>query len=271
MRGLFSAGVMDALMEEGLRFDGAIGVSAGACFGCNYKSRQIGRTLRYHRKYCRDPRYCSLQSLITTGDLYGADFCYRRLPQELDPFDYESYRKDPMPFYAVCTDVVTGEAKAVRLDTADEEDMKWMRASASMPLVSRPVAVAGGLYLDGGIADSIPLARFEAMGYEKNVVVLTQPRDYEKTKSSLLPLMKIALRKYPLLYEAMKHRHENYNESRRLVLERERQGRCFLFCPEEALPVGRTEKDPEKLTLAWEWGYRQAKSKMNELKHFLQE
>ena len=185
MRGMFTAGVLDVWMEQGLRFDAAVGVSAGAVFGCNLKSRQIGRVLRYNLKYCRDPRYCSLRSLLRTGDLFGAEFCYRTLPEELDPFDKTSYEQDPTVFYVVCTDVETGQPVYHRCDRADTETFAWFRASASMPLASKPVRIDGRSYLDGGIADAIPLRFLTDRGFDRNVVVLTQPRGYEKKKSGV--------------------------------------------------------------------------------------
>ena len=175
MRGLYTAGVLDILMENGITVDGAVGVSAGAVFGCNYKSGQIGRVLRYNLAYCRDPRYMGLRSLIRTGDLYGEQFCYHDIPDRLDPFDREAFRKNPMAFYVVCTDVHTGEAVYYRLSDGGDRDIQWMRASASMPLVSRTVQVDGYELLDGGIADSIPIAWFRSQGYTRNLVILTQP------------------------------------------------------------------------------------------------
>ena len=133
MRGMFTCGVIDVLMENGIRFDGAAGISAGAVFGCNYKSRQIGRPVRYNKNYCKDPRYCSDRSLIKTGDLYGADFCYRELPDVLDPFDRETFKNDPMEFYIGATDVKTGKAVYHKCTDGGEDDLLWMRASASMP------------------------------------------------------------------------------------------------------------------------------------------
>ena len=183
MRGMFTAGVLDVLMEAGVAVDGAVGVSAGAAFGCNYKSRQIGRAIRYNMTYCRDPRYCSLRSLVRTGDLYGVDFCYRVIPMELDPFDVETFARNPMPFYAVCTDLRTGKPVYHLLQNGGEEDMAWIRASASMPMVSRIVRLDGHELLDGGIADSIPLRFFESIGYERNIVVLTQPQGFIKKRT----------------------------------------------------------------------------------------
>ena len=157
MRGMFTCGVIDVLLENGVRFDGAAGISAGAVFGCNFKSGQVGRALRYNKQYCADPRYCSIRSLIRTGDLYGADFCYRELPDELDVFDRNAFAANPMEFYAGATDAATGECVYHRCEDGGDADMLWLRASASMPLVSRPVEIGGRFYLDGGIADAVPM------------------------------------------------------------------------------------------------------------------
>ncbi|MFR2189268.1 MAG: patatin family protein, partial [Blautia sp.] len=175
MRGMFTAGVIDVLMEAGVCFDGAIGVSAGAVFGCNYKSRQIGRVIRYNKAYCQDPRYVSFRSLLRTGDIYGEEFCYHELPDRLDPFDVKTYEENPMDFYVVCTDVETGKPVYHNCLKGDAEDIQWMRASASMPALSRFVNLDGHMLSDGGTADSIPVRFFESIGYERNVVILTQP------------------------------------------------------------------------------------------------
>ena len=177
MRGLFSAGILDVMLENGLKTDGLIGVSAGAAFGCNFKSGQGGRAVRYNKRFCRDPRYCSWNSWLRTGDLFGADFCYHELPEKLDPFNCSAYERNPMEFYLVCTDVLTGKAVYRNCPKADSECFEWMRASGSMPLVSRMVPIGGGRYLDGALADSIPLRFFESIGYGKNIVILTQPGD----------------------------------------------------------------------------------------------
>ena len=208
MRGMFTCGVIDVLMEQGVDFDAAAGISAGAVFGCNYKSRQIGRPIRYNIKYCRDPRYCSLRSLLKTGDLYGADFCYRALPNELDPFDYKTYRENPMPFYVGAVDIVTGEILYRDCRTGTGTDAEWMRASASMPLVSRPVSADGSLLLDGGILEALPYPYMAQIGYDRNVLIMTQPKGYRKKKEKRLPLIRFALRRYPKVAEAMSTRHE---------------------------------------------------------------
>ena len=141
MRGMFTCGVLDVMMRHGIAFDAAAGISAGAVFGCNYKSGQAGRAVRYNKQYCGDPRYCSLRSLLKTGDLYGADFCYRELPDVLDVFDRKAFRENPMAFYVGATDVRSGRCVYHECSDGGAEDMLWLRASASMPVVSRPVAV----------------------------------------------------------------------------------------------------------------------------------
>lgn len=269
MRGLFSAGVIDVLMEHNIEFDSIVGVSAGAAFGCNYKSKQIGRVIRYNMRYADDKRFCSVSSLIKTGDMFGAKFCYDTIPNELDVFDKETYENNPVKFYAVCTDTETGEPVYPLLEKADELSFRWIRASASMPLVSKPVLIEGRHYIDGGITDSIPLEFMIKNGYERNVVVLTQPRDYTKEKASMLPLMKLSLRKYPETFEAIKRRHIMYNRARELVFEEERSGSALIICPDEKLPIGRIEHDPEVMKKVYDLGRKTADSKLEELKVFL--
>ena len=268
-RGMFTAGALDVMMERGVSFDGLIGVSAGACFGCNYKSNQPERAMRYNLKYIRDPRYCGMRSLIKTGDFYGADFCYREIPLYLDPFDSETFRNSPVEFYVVCTDVHSGEAVYQQLTKGDEEDMDWIRASASMPMVSQVVHVGGRELLDGGAADSIPLRWFQSIGYEKNVVILTQPRDFVKEKNSMLPLMRVVLRKYPRLIDTMAHRHEVYNASTAYVRAEEAAGRAFVLAPDAPLPIKRTEKDPEKLRAVYEMGRRSMEKNLDAMMEFM--
>ena len=271
MRGLFTTGIVDRLMEENINFDGLIGVSAGACFGCNYKSHQIGRALRYNLDYCNDKRYCSVHSLIKTGDMYGADFCYHELPEKLDIFDKEAFEANPMEFYLVCTDVETGEPVYHKMDKVTYDELEWMRASASMPLVSRIVEVDGKKMLDGGVSDSIPLKYFQSIGYEKNLVVLTQPRSYRKKKNSLMPLIKVALRKYPNLVDAMARRHEMYNETLDYIWNEEKKGNVFVLCPDEKLPIKRTEHDKKVLKDVYDLGRAAIDRRLGDLKGFLSE
>lgn len=267
MRGLFTAGVLDVMMESDLSFDGCVGVSAGAAFGCNIKSRQIGRVLRYNLDYCNDPRYCSIRSLLKTGDLFGAKFCYDDLPNELDPFDNETYDSNPMAFYAVCTDVETGKAIYPRCDRASKDTFTYIQASASMPFVSRPVSIGGMTLLDGGIADPIPLQFFQEKGYKRNVVVLTQPRDY--VKSPVPSSVRMLLLRYPKVADTMLRRHLIYKDEQELAAEAERKGEAFVICPESPLPIGRVEHDPNVIRQTYELGRSAAKSRIDELKRFV--
>ena len=268
MRGLFTAGVMDVLMEYGAEFDAIVGVSAGAAFGVNYKSKQIGRVIRYNKRFANDKRYCSVQSLLNTGNLFNAMFCYHTVPNELDKFDRERYNADKTPFYVVCTDVETGEPVYHLLDRANDWGFEWIRASASMPLVSKPVKIDGKYYLDGGMSDSIPIEFMIVGGCEKNVVVLTQPRDYVKEKASMLPLMKLSLRKYPYTYDAILHRHIIYNDSRARVFQEEKLGNAVVICPKEKLPIDRVEHDPEVMEKVYQLGRQAAEEKVDELRAF---
>ena len=269
MRGLFTVGVLDVLMEHGIRFDGAIGVSAGAAFGCNFKSHQPGRALRYNLRFCNDKRYCSLRSLLLTGNLFNADFCYRVVPEQLDLFDAETYAADPMEFYIVVTDVSDGHAVYHKSEKVEGKDYEWFRASASMPLVSRPVEIGGRKYLDGGISDSIPLDFFETIGYEKNLVIMTQPAGYMKQPSKALPLMRPLLWRYPAVYAAMQRRHKTYNRTLHYIDKRERDGAVLTVRPERALDVGRVEHDPAKLRAVYDEGRRIAEKNLKKIKAFL--
>ena len=268
MRGMFTAGVIDVMLENNIEPDGIVGVSAGAVFGCNYKSKQIGRTIRYNVKYAGDKRYCSLHSLITTGDLYGKEFCYKEIPNKLDKFDNETFNSNPMEFYVVATDIVTGRPVYKKIDKCDETYLEWFRASASMPLVSTIVEVDGLKLLDGGISDSIPLKFMEEKGYDKNIVVLTQAKDYKKKKNNLLFAMKMFMKKYPGVIDAMKKRHIQYNDAVDYVCKKEEKGEILVIRPKEKLPIGRIEKDGEKLKKVYELGREAALEKLDEIKKF---
>ena len=266
MRGMFTAGVTDVLMEEGIRFDGMAGISAGAVFGCNVKSGQIGRTIRYNKKYSKDPRFASLRSWITTGDYFGVDFCYRRIPQELDPFDQKAFQENPMEFYVGATDVKTGECLFHKCVDGGEVDTKWMQASASMPLVSHPVAIDGHLLLDGGIVCSVPYQVMEENGYDHNVIILTRPASYVKKKTTIPGWF---FRKYPEIRKAMLVRHEAYARQMEEIAEREKAGRAFVIRPEEDLGISRTEKDPTELERVYQAGRDVATKKLMEIKEFI--
>ncbi len=271
MRGLFTAGIIDVLMEKGVEFDGIVGVSAGAAFGCNYKSRQIGRAIRYNLRFARDIRYAGLLSLIFTGNYYNKRFCYDIVPRKLDVFDEKIFNENPVQFYVVATDVETGEAVYKRLDVCDDDCFEWIRASASMPLVSKIVEVGGFKLLDGGIADSIPLKFAERVGFEKTIVILTQPRDYMKKPNSLAPLMKKVFKNYPKFVSTIENRHKVYNETLSYIRQKEKEGSILVLSPDEPLPVSRVEHNRKKLLATYKIGRNAAYKNIDKIVEFLKE
>ena len=268
MRGLFTTGILDVWMERGLRFDGAAGVSAGAAFGCNFKSGQIGRGIRYNVRYAGDWRYKSYRSLFVTGDIFGAEFCYHTLPEQLDPFDEEAFAANPMEFYAVASDVEKGIPVYKNLMKGDEADMQFIRASASLPIVSRVVPYGSRKLLDGGITDSIPLKFMEKRGYERNVVVLTQPEDYVKEPTNLLPLAKATLREYPKMILCMAERHIMYNKQTAYVKKRVEEGAVFAIYPKEPLNISNMETSGSELMRVYRLGRKAAEETWDDLMAF---
>ena len=269
LRGLFTAGVIDVMMERGVYPDGLIGVSAGAAFGCNMKSRQPGRALRYNKRFAHEWRYCSLRSLILTGDMFGGEFCYRRVPDELDIFDKQAFNDSPMKFYAVCTDVDTGQAVYKPLQEADKDFYQWIRASASMPLAAKIVHINGQRLLDGGIADSIPLRYFQSIGYRRNIVVLTQPRDYVKAPTKMRPLINFMLRRHPRFTEASDNRHIMYNEELEYLRREEKAGRAWVLAPESKLPIDHVSHDTDIMDEVYRQGRKAIELRWDELMAFI--
>ena len=269
MRGMFTAGVIDVMMEHGIEFDGAIGVSAGAAFGVNYKSRQIGRAIRYNERFCNDKRYCSLWNLVRDGNLYSKDFCYGEVPLVHDPFDFQAYEANPMEFHIVCTDIVTGKPHYHEFKGRDDHEFDWIRASASMPLVSEIVEIDGQKLLDGGIADAIPLQYFESIGYTHNVVILTQHAEYDKKESVAMPFIRLLYRKYPALVQAMEVRHLMYNAQRNYVNQQEAAGKALVIRPAEPLPVKRLTKDPAVLRATYNIGRATAEKRLDDIRDYL--
>ena len=269
MRGLFTAGIIDVMMEHDVWPDGLVGVSAGAAFGCNYKSRQPGRAIRYNKRFARDSRYSGLRSLLTTGDYFNAAFGYHVIPRQYDVFDNAAFSQNPMEFVAVCTDVETGQPIYKRLTEATDTTYDYIRASASMPLCSKVVCLEGHKLLDGGVSDSIPLEWAEHNGYERNVVILTQPLGYRKTHTRLMPLMRIGLRRYPRMIEAMDSRYQMYNRQLDYVGQAEREGRCLVIRPDAKLPIGHVCHNPEQMEHVYQIGREMGERKMNEIKRYL--
>jgi predicted patatin/cPLA2 family phospholipase len=271
MRGLWTAGVTDVMMEHNIRPDGLIGVSAGAAFGCNYKSWQVGRAIRYNTRFAKDKRYSGWRSLLTTGDYFNAQFGYHVVPYEYDLFDTETFRQSPLEFTVVCTDVETGEAVYHVMDHVDYDELEWLRASASMPLASKVVEVQGRKLLDGGVSDSIPLEYYERQGYRRNVVILTQPLGYQKEHNRLMPLMRLALRQYPRFLKALDERHLMYNQQLRYVAQAEQEDRCLVIRPEGKIPIGHLSHDPQQMRKVYDLGRQVGQKYIDKIKEFYED
>lgn len=269
MRGIYTAGVLDVFLEHGIHFDGVVGVSAGALHGCSFVSEQKGRSLRYIKKYRNDKHFMSWWSLLHTGEVVGKQFCYHDIPERLDPFDYEAFVKSDTDFYATCTNVETGKAEYIKItDMLSQVDA--MRASASMPYVSKIVDYNGMKLLDGGCADSIPVAAFYKMGYERLVVVLTREAGFAK-KPENAKMAEIRYHKYPEFVQALQNRHVVYNHSLEVLKEMERAGQAFVIQPDKKLDISRMENDIEVIQQVYDLGGKDARIRMKALKDWMKQ
>lgn len=268
MRGIYSAGVLDTFMDEGISFDGIMGVSAGALFGVNILSNQKGRVLRYNKRFNADPNYMGLRPLLSEGNIVNTEYAYVRVPRELDVFDDETFKNSNIPFYSVVTNVKTGKAEYILMKSIFDQ-MDTLRASGSMPFLSKPVRIGNEDYLDGAIADSIPFQKMLDIGYDKLVVVLTKWDGYVKKPMSK-PLTNVFYRrKYPKLADAIIYRHEMYNAQMEALRKLESEGKIFVIQPSKYLKMGRIEKDPENIQNMYNLGTGDARNKMKALKSFL--
>lgn len=267
MRGLYTAGVLDSMLDEKIEVDGMVTVSAGALFGINFASRQKGRTLRYNLDYINDKRYISLRSLLTTGDIVNKEFAYYTVPFELDVFDEAAFKQSGVDFYVTVTNVETGEPEYILIKEPFEQ-MEALRASGSMPFVSRMIEANGQKYLDGGVSDSIPLRKAQELGYEKNIVILTRPLDYRKSKPNER-IVNLFYRNYPNFTDALKRRHLNYNQTIEEMIQLEEKGDIFVIRPSKTIPIKRLERDPGKLKEMYQLGMADAGTVMDELRDYL--
>lgn len=268
MRGVFTAGVLDEWMDRGLWLGPLYGVSAGVIHACSYISRQPGRALRVALNYLDDPRYCGFGSFLKTGDFFGVQFCYHDIPNRLDPMDYDAAEAYPWPCYAVATNCRTGTPAYFDVRNA-RKSLAAVQASASLPLLSHMVPIDGEQYLDGGVSDSIPLARSMADGNRKHVLVLTQMEGYQKKPNRLMPLVRARYARWPALVGAMARRHTAYNQALALVRRQQAQGTAFVLRPRNLCGVGRIEKEPAKLRALYQEGRRQAACQWEQLQAFL--
>ncbi len=268
MKGIYTAGVLEFFLDKEIEFSSCYGVSAGACHLCSFLSKQKKRAYRVAVNYLDNKKYCGAFSLLTTGDLFGVDMCYDLIPNYLDPYDFEAFDRYEGKAYAVVTNIRTGEAEYIQLKDM-HEDIQAVRASSSMPLVSRKVKIGDEYYLDGGISDSIPIRKSIADGNEKNVVILTKEAGFRRKTESHLALIKARYARYPKVYELMKERDEQYNKTLDYLEEQEKEGKAFIFRPKKKSPVGRVEKDKSKLDALYKEGYEDAQERYVELLEYL--
>lgn len=268
MRGMYTAGVLDTFLDKQFWVQGIISVSAGALFGVNYPSQQKERAIRYNKKFMPDSRYVSLKNWLLTGNIISKEFAFYDVPFKHDVFDNETFKQSPIDFYVTITNLRTAQAEYVKL-TDPLAQMEVLRATSAMPYVSRPVEIDGTPYLDGAIADSIPLEQMQKMGYDKIIVILTRTLDYRK-KKPLSYLAKYWYRQYPQFAEAVSQRYAMYNSQVENVIEQEKQGKIFVFRPSVDLHVKRVEKDPAKLQAMYDLGIADTVKEWKRLMAFLE-
>lgn len=270
MRGLYTAGVLDLFIEKGIEIKYCVGVSAGACQGVSYVSKQLKRNYRVNINYIKDKRYFSVRNWVRTGSLFGMDMLLNKIPNELEPFDYEVFKNSEGVFKIGVTNCETGLAEYYEVKDFREDGYDTLQASISLPLVAQIVEYDGKSLLDGGIADPIPVRQAIKDGNEKHVIILTQHKGYQKSRTKTVPLLKKKYKAYPKFVEAMEKRHEVYNETLSFVDQLEKEGKCFVIRPSMPLNIGRFETNPEKLKGIYEQGYKEAAGKYEELCSFLE-
>ena len=267
MRGLYTAGVIDVMLDHGFEPDVVCGTSAGVTFGVNLLSKQRGRVLRYNKRFVGDRRYISLHSWLTTGNMINKDFAYGLLPRELDPFNEETFEKSKAELYATITNMRTGQAEYVRI-TDTWKQMDLIRASASLPIICQPVEWQGEKYLDGGLADNIPLDKCLELGCDKVIIVLTRPMDYVRN-DHIAPLCRLAFPRYKALLRTIEQMNDQYNARIQQIRKLEQEGKVFVIRPSENRPVGRLEKDPEKLKALHALGMQDAQKQWRGLEEYI--
>ena len=267
MRGLYTSGVLDVFLDNNIKVDGIIGVSAGVLFGVNYLSKQKGRAIRYNKKFAKDKRYMGIRSFLTTGNIINKNFAYYEIPFKIDVFDEETFEKSNTDFWATVTNIETGEAEYLKLNNAFEQ-MELLRATSAMPIVSEIIEIDGKKYLDGGVSDSIPVEKCKSMGYDKIIVVLTRTIEYRKKKASST-LAKIKYKEYPKLIETMENRYKKYNETVEKIIDMENKKEIFVIRPSKDLKIKRIEKDVDKLQAMYDLGVSDCKKQLEDLKEYI--
>lgn len=267
MRGMYTAGVIDVFLENNIKVDCIIGVSAGALFGVNYCSNQKGRVLRYQKKFVKEKNYMGLRTLFKTGNIVNKELAYYDIPLKLDVFDEKAFSKSKTDFYIVATNIETGEAEYKKIKNTEKE-IEYFCATAAMPFVSQIVEVDGKKYLDGALADSIPLDKMQAMGYDKIIVVLTKPAGYKKRKPPRVLANKI-YKEYPNLADTINTRHERYNATIDKLDKLEKEKEIIVIRPSRKVKMGRIEKNVDKLQEMYDLGVSDTTNILSELKEYL--
>lgn len=267
LRGIYTAGVLDVLQEEKIKVDAIIGVSMGALVGINFKSNQKGRTLRYNLDYCKNKKYMGFYSLLTTGNIANKEFAYYKIPNELDPFDYKEFDQSKIKFYCVLTDLNTGKPYYKEIKNSKKE-IEYLRASSSMPGVSKIVKIKNKNYLDGGISDSIPVEKAIELGYDKIIVVLTRCEGYQKKNRKRNPLT-LLYRKYPAFQKTILERPKKYNETLEKIKELEKNHKIFVLKPSKKIPIKRIEKRKGIIEEQYNLGRKDILDKKEELIKYL--
>lgn len=268
MRGIYTAGVLDTLMQNNIKFDAIIGVSAGALFGINYKSNQKGRAYRYNMKYINDKEYIGLYSYLTTGNIMNKSFCFDKLVNELDKFDYQAFKNNKTKFYVVVTNLLTGTPEYQELtDLNDQNQMEYLRASGSMQYVSKPVKINNNYYLDGATGDSIPIKYMEKLGFNKIIVVGTRPEGYKKQYKS--QPSKIFYKKYPKFIKALSNRPSMYNETIKYIEKKANNHEIIFIRPSQDLKVKHIEKNKKKLSSLYTLGQNDTKEIISTINKYL--
>jgi len=268
-RTVYSCGVMDALLEEGIYADYAIGVSAGAAFGVSYASKQIGRNYTLATEIMNRKEYMGPQNLVDPKNkcYYGLKYAFDTVPNEILPFDYDAFKRST-GFTAVVTNLLTGEAEYLKVPP-DDKQWNVLKATCALPLLFPVIEINGKKYMDGGIADSIPYKQAMKAGCDKNIVVLTRPMGYVKETEKITALALAKYRRYPRFCRALQTRANRYNKCIAQLMELKQQGKVFVFTPKTSFNVGRVENDPQKLKRLYDHGYKHAKWAMNDLKKYL--
>ena len=268
MRALFTAGVLDALLDvKELDIDGIVGVSAGALFGVNYVSGQKERAIRYNKKYARDKRYMGFYSWITTGNAVNEEFAFYEIPFKLDVFDQEKFKQSKIDFYVVMTNVESGKPEYVLIKDVFKQ-MEYLRATSALPFASKIIEINGKKYLDGGISDSIPIDYCEGLGYDKIILVLTRPKNTHK-EDKLNFLYKLVYRKYPNLVERLINMGKDYEVVLKKIKDLENENKIFVIRPPEVLKIGRLEKNEDKIQNVYDIGLNTGIKEIDNLLNYL--